>query len=1072
MSLSFPFLMSGVKLSFTDWVYATKHPRRHICAWSNCGLFAHAVSDVLTIFGGDNGALTPMISWRPFEHNITALAWYDGSMCPERNVPVIVIASKSGRLSVYDLCAKKNIAYFKIGRDYATTIQWSPFSTSTFFVGTCGGDLICCDVFLGQLVKSTQKWTLKVGFPIDFISIEPNYGDSLTVASSVGNIAFIDKLNSGKPEISGDPMTLSCAAKSAICQMEYFRSYSDFLMIVTKVGTVLHSVQEQISVSLFAEQNLVSLYQLSSSGNLMIGVKKDSVHLYEFVREPAKLQDLYLGSQNVSLKSIHVQREIIASCFANDKLLLLTSGWVLITIEVKRRKMFVTGYMKLLGAKPLDWSFWRGSLAISTTDGQLLVTRVTQLTRLFAPTKPKKKKLGGAFETAREPAPAEPTAEARSPLSRRITRRMSKSMRIAPFIDPRGIFARVASVDGISKQGSIPDVGEMIDPIPDDAEISTQSIVSRPKLAATPPRPAVPMQKIDPRVLPILHLDQLTKSTGQVWKQRRNSVTEERVDYEIIDSVQNVISKGKVREAPTNVTLPQPQKNVTEYGNSRSFLWAFDIAPCPLQHVEWICQSKILVWGTETLADECIRNYAYLVDCRNKRLISLINRQIDALNLPLTSVVVSDNRRCACLVLNGKIATVMTLLPDIKTIGSFPFGSRIVCAFSPSNDRLAFLDHNGRMRITTVINPKNPAPVRIETSKKFDMKKDPPTFLLWKTNKKSTSSFLVGVTSGSLLKIKGTTWTITTISALKNPISKIIRCGKGIVVVDNRGNTTTIGFTVDFAFPDVVKNIKSIARTTFVVRGSGEGRIKVIQNTGKFVPFYAPSSSRCHVMKTQEGWAESVRALEPSNLQQAMEYASHFGMSLIRFVLESMRFPDARCEQLTVLRNTVQRHPKFKELAMRLSLVIGDRQRAHDLCLSGLSEQKLETVIGILKSTMFLSPKAEGIRDATKQLITIGEYDHALDLWMIGGKWKSVVKCLLAQRNYRQCLVILAARCRSEKDKGLIGVAMKYFRKSPNNGIEFRLLGQSKNVGEVASLYENINEVEQAQFVRMCSIFG
>ena len=1074
--------MSAIRLSFTDWVYPTKHPRRQVSAWSRSGLFAQAVGEVLTIFGGDGKTLQPMISWRPFEHAISAIAWYDGSMCPEKSVPVIVIASRSGRIYVYDLCAKKSIACFKIPREYASAIQWSPFSTSTFYVGTCGGELLCFEIVLDRLVTFTQKWTLKVGFPVDFIAIEPNYGNSLAVASGSGNIAFVRKLSSGKPEMSGDSLAMVSQAKSTIMQMEYLRSYPDFLVVVTKLGTLLYSIRDEVSITLLADQNLMALYQLSFSGKLMIGVKEDSVHLYEFGKETVKLQDLYLASHSTASTKLHGQKEIIASHFVNDKILLLTTGWVLLTVEVKRRRMFLTGYMKLLGAKPLDWSLWRGSMAIVTETGQLLVTRVTQLTRLFStPARQKRKKGTGKCETARpvtKPPSDEELAECiheheeRESISRpssptrRLTRRLARSLKLVSTPDWPTKRSRVLSVDDMSIRPMLPGLGDVLDPIPEDAQLSTQSITSPPKMSATPPRHNVACPCPKPEIpIPRLNLGCIE---APIVRQRRNSAAEKRFDDEDINSVINVINEGKVREAPEEATKPEKSKSLAEYGNSRSFLWAFQVALGPLQHVEWISTSRILVWGTETVDDVC-RNYAYVIDCRNRRQISLINKQIDALNLPLTSLIVSDNKRLVCLTLNERLATIMTLLPEIKTIGSFPFGSKVVSAFSPASDRLVFLDHKGRMRFTAPIDPRRPGPVRIEMAKRLDMKKDLPTCILWKGTKDLVSTVMVGMDSGSILKINSSNWTITTVTPMKNSIATMIKCGKGVIVVDNKGNAGTVGLSIDIHFPEVVKNIKSISGTTFVVRGGGEGRIRVIQNAGKYVPFYAPNSARCHIMKTREAWSRAVQELEITGIDAAIEYSSQFGMNLIRLILESVRYQKAKLEQLTVLRDVIQRQAKLQDLAMRLSLVIGDRQRAHELCLNTVNDQKCDAVVSIIKSTLFGSPpKKEFLRSATKQLVAKGEIEHALDLFMIAGEWKSVLKLLWSRHEFKRLVAVISALPVIIDERFVVRLA-KQFAKPHPVGIGLTMLGTTKSLGEVSSLFETINEVEQAKFVSLCS---
>lgn len=1040
--------MSVTKLSFSDWVYPTKHQKDSVTAWSANGLFAHAIGDVLTVYVPERGGMAPLISWKPFEHPITAMAWYDGTMFPNRGVAVIVIASSSGRVSVFDLSAKKNVASFKISKEYATCIRWSSFSPRTFYVGTAAGELICCDMVLDRLVSFSQKWTLKIGFPIEFISIEPNCGDSLALACGAGNIMFVENLNNPKPTLLGNSLAMCDKGKNTISAMEYFHGHPDFVIFVTKLGTILYSIRDEVSIPLLQEPNLRAVYQVSVAGNLMISVRDDAVDLYEFGDDIVKIQELYLG--NHSAKKMQMTREIGACHYSNNRLLLLTTSWVLLTVELRGRKMFISGYERMLDAKPLDWSLWRGGMAIVTDGGKLLVTRMSNLMTPLAPSPTTRQRRSlqkvqkPEVKPAAPPIPTPPVGDLND--SRRRTRRPAFN-------------AQEPAPESEANSCAIPSMS-------DGPHVEF-------KVPSCPPLPETNVPKsgsVSSVALPKMIMDQVPLTQLQLIRQRRKSATDQKIADQTMQTLMELAKERKIMEAPTELISQMEkgkEKAVVEYGNSRAFMWYFNVCSGALQHVEWISASKVLVWGTETLPNNTTRNHAYLVDCRNRKLTSLLNKQVEALNVPITSVTVSENKHSICLILNHKIATVMALTPEVRQIGSFPFSTKVVCAFSPTGDKIVFLDHKGGMRFTKFIDTKKSTPVSLETStaKTVEFKKDVPTCMIWRVGKDMAHVLVVGTMSGNVLKIDIATGAVSTMTVLKNKVDRMIKYGKGMVLVDEKGSISLMGVQLEWQFPSCVKNITCVSPTTFLIRGSGEGRIRAIQNSGKFLPLYSPVCAKSPLMKSRESWANGVKEISPGSFQEAIRMAGAHGMNLVRLVLESSCYPNVEKEQMTLLANLSKDQPVLGSLAMRISLLTGDRERARQLCLSGLGQ---DPVISILKATLFESvPNKEYVEAASAKLMARGEVGHALDIWMILNDWNTAIEMLVKREDLKNTATVLSAL---EQDEESItqSVARKFIAHS-STGVGLRLLGRAKCYGDIVNIFQDHGETEQAAFVRMCS---
>ena len=159
---------------------------------------------------------------------------------------------------------------------------------------------------------------------------------------------------------------------------------------------------------------------------------------------------------------------------------------------------------------------------------------------------------------------------------------------------------------------------------------------------------------------------------------------------------------------------------------------------------------------------------------------------------------------------------------------------------------------------------------------------------------------------------------------------------------------------------------------------------------------------------------------------------------------------------------------KLGSLAMRISLLIGDREQARQLCLSGIGEGPSDPVFSILKSTLFdCTPKMEYIEAASAQLLAKGEVQHALDLWMILDDWNTAIEKLVKLDDFKKSVTILSA-LKQDEDSITQTVARKFIAHR-STGIGLRLLGRAKSFSDIVNIFENLGEAEQAGFLKTCS---
>ncbi|OHT08387.1 hypothetical protein TRFO_23152 [Tritrichomonas foetus] len=288
-------------------------------------------------------------------------------------VPVLVIANDAGRIDIFDVRSRRTIYkfYLKNG-DYATSIKWSKFSSSSFFVGSRFGKLYKYEIEVGQIVKFELLWELSFNFQIDHICIEPQFAEMCTIASEMGSLAIIRCINTNNPIASPDVVTLTNKT-DRISEIKYYPTSNDFVILVTQSNCLLYSITECHTTTLLNIPNTQRFHILHDSGNITIIVRSDTVELWKFsVNQNRRLSEIPLATSKILGQS-----EILACDMMGDNVILLTAGYWLTTVEVHNFKLFVTHRIKLLDSKPISYSFNNDSIIFASKDGKVLVTETS-----------------------------------------------------------------------------------------------------------------------------------------------------------------------------------------------------------------------------------------------------------------------------------------------------------------------------------------------------------------------------------------------------------------------------------------------------------------------------------------------------------------------------------------------------------------------------------------------------------------------------------------------------------------------------------------------------------------------
>ncbi|OHT15479.1 hypothetical protein TRFO_02782 [Tritrichomonas foetus] len=364
--------MTELHLSFKDWAYPTKKNRITRCAWGECGFLAISVGEVVTIYSNEIGQFSPMFMWSPFEHDVVAMGWYDGSCTPSVVQPILAIASSKGTVAVYDVRNRNVIGKVRVKNEIINCIVWNPFYRSRFYIGTQNGRFIACQVEdHGKDVAI--RLDMNLGYSIDFISIDPQTGTTIAVASKCGKFSVINNVLKAKNDDVVDVFTLA-ENNPEITSLLFFPGHSTFLIVATSTKSVLFSIQQQITIPLILTEDIRFISYLTKSNDKIIIGHSSSVSLWQF--DFAK--SIWNRKSIINFSKISAKFPE-ARMFAelDNKIVIVTQSHWITVIEERRDKIFIVQRIRLMPAKPLDWDFRKGSIAFCTSDGQVLVTSWT-----------------------------------------------------------------------------------------------------------------------------------------------------------------------------------------------------------------------------------------------------------------------------------------------------------------------------------------------------------------------------------------------------------------------------------------------------------------------------------------------------------------------------------------------------------------------------------------------------------------------------------------------------------------------------------------------------------------------
>lgn len=1065
-----------MNLSFSEWTYPTKKIKKQLIALSPSGLLAHAVGNVLTIFLEAEKGFNTLISWAPFEHDISAMCWYDATNIPEIVVPILVLASKSKKVIIYDFCARKNIVAFNLTGDKpATIMRWSPISSSRFFIGTGNGDFHCCSLVLGKEAQFNIEWTINLDFKIDFISFEPHFSKKVLVASKSGQLNFIYNVHSKEPIISPENYTL-CGNNNKIYSCVFVQSSTNYLLVVSKLGTIIYAIAEQESFNLFKDHKLKYLYPVNSNGNRLIGVNNEAMSLYESDKGNFRRVYELPIMPNVSNLPAY-QTEFV---YKNDRVIFVSYNWWLTTVKVIKDKLFITNRVRLLPGKPIDYSFRIRSIALSTNNGYILATRSSLVNNKQNLQKsndsgdikktPQLQKNKDEFDIPREDSESNLSSfsnDLSADLHKIATRSIIYHQRRRSFGTQDNAAHSKIIKDSSSKN-------ELAREVHSDYNLDKK--IRNPEVLRKPIQQEVTQGRKSSYALKKTSFDSFTPNTkneNQQSDQGQQISQQEPNQQENPNSLSQHSSSQIPNQSQSHPNLDSHQKkqktvNPEAFPSSDAQQSPNKKEPVPKFNVpESNPQQKRQRRQTPPEKKEEIPKFNIPESQPPQEQSPDKMEAIPKFNssLPQTSSVPSFPSNPATKTPPPKLS--FQLPPNSPDKHNSPPNSP-----TQAGETIPSMEQLESFKPPTKGSPSNgPRSISIRAD---------PTVLSQSRRLRSMSMHpsAIGDEEGNLSIVAFSPYQRENCLNLKNPITQIYNHQQGTMLVIDSKNTAYIMSPrkIDYTFPFPVKQIRQLTNNEFIVRGSGKGALSAVSLKGRYVPHYTVSIRKCMIMKPRGSWINLLKdaisncisssLTKDESSQKFIQIAQQFGMPLAKKMLISMENPNFTREQIRFIRDIVITNSHLNELTMKLSLMIDDFEMARVVALRTEKSSK-NYLLNICKSILLRSsPDKDIIKESVMQLFLDDMYQEGVDLFMIFGMWQEAVSKLLTIGNVKEAMLLLMSKVQeNEEVKKFIENISKNLIESEYFAVGLILVALSGGIKQVIDKYRDLGEFEQASFL-------
>jgi hypothetical protein len=539
-------------------------------------------------------------------------------------------------------------------------------------------------------------------------------------------------------------------------------------------------------------------------------------------------------------------------------------------------------------------------------------------------------------------------------------------------------------------------------------------------------------------------------------KQRRNSVSVASRD-DLLRVIASEARAPRAREAemPSPITRCAVKK-VTP-GLMASIALSFQILNGPLERVEWIAPTRLVVWSRQSKE---VGNPVWVVDLKSRRIVHLLGK---VPGMRITDVAFSDNRKLWAVIINDFIVSFFANTPEPRHLGSITFKWPVFVTFRSASDVPAILSAKGKLLVAGPVHGQ-PGLIRTKTVASLARKHVGKLIGTVTGTVYRKSSIYVSTDSGQVLEYQGE-GRLSEIGRAKSAIVRLIGCPRGcLVAIDDHQRGYFLSENNEFTqLPTPIRNAVMCGPVSFLVRSRGDGRLKVVRLAGRVKVSFPLHFHRSALMKPRGSWSRLIQAVRPKGTHT--ELCERFGFPLLLKILQTQANPGWTREQLLVLQQLLRGTDGLLELSLRIALFLGDMPTAENY-LRMIDSRTPEFAVAMCKLALFgREGMTSAAETAVSELMDAGFTADAIDLLLIIGNWQRAAQLQLDTGDLMGAVLNARGRQKVDEKVELLREIAERMIGEGQSAFPLLLLAEGREMADVVACFWKADEADQARFL-------
>lgn len=477
-----------------------------------------------------------------------------------------------------------------------------------------------------------------------------------------------------------------------------------------------------------------------------------------------------------------------------------------------------------------------------------------------------------------------------------------------------------------------------------------------------------------------------------------NSAFDIYISEDLSLSTNSASSKHRKRRRSENdeISSRVPAQTLsTACGNSCEFVTSIKICKEPLDHVSWISRDRIILWKSNAL---------YIVSLKNRRVSEPLKNQIASLAMPITDVILSDDRETMSVILGNTLCMFMTTDEVPVSLGRISFNTSVVGTAAPNKQEYAFIGDND-MILVRRRDGDGGLVVYKNFKLDFDAKSDAAACIVW-----AIGGIIIGTQNGNIIHFDLMKMALSVIDKVAGGIKRMFEFGRKSMIIMKRDNTALVYTKGAFkSINGIVENMRIASSKTILISIKGNGSLMTV-NPLKRSQRLLPCVTKSPVLHPAPLYMSLLASRKMDTPEEFRETCYCFGMPFACHLFDVYLNSSAFEENNSLLLSFISHSEELTGCYARLALYNGDKEFAHRILVSTKPSDP-NYIMNVMKAALFgYSVKGRHVDGTIAALMNTGKGVDASDIELIVNDTEAGISVLLAFGHYKEAAMILRAQ--------------------------------------------------------------